>query len=49
MNALLKAKLVEFIKAWAMIDNIITAVFLISAILFFFGYATYSAAHKGRF
>ena len=42
-------RILEFAKAWTVAENIVTGIFLLLTILFFFGYAIYSAAHHVNF
>lgn len=49
MKANTKMKIAEFGRRWTTVENIITTCFLVLAILFFFGYAIYSAAHNVKF
>jgi hypothetical protein len=42
-------KIAEVGRAWTMIENSMAGNFLLLAILSFFGYAIYSAAHHVRF
>ena len=42
-------KIAELGRMWTMIDSSITGIVLFQSILFFFGYAIYSAAHHVRF
>jgi hypothetical protein len=49
MHKSLGTKLSEFIKAWTMVESIVTGIFFLSAILFIFGSAIYSAAHHVKF
>jgi hypothetical protein len=49
MDPSFRAKLLEFLKAWTMVEIIVRGTFYVLAILLFFGYAIYAATHHGRF
>ena len=42
-------KILAFGKTWTMAENIVTGILLVLAILFFVGYAIYTAAHNVKF
>ena len=49
INPSFRTKLLEFLKAWTMVEIIVRGIFYVLAILLFFGYAIYAATHHGRF
>ena len=49
MKADTKARVNQIARAAVTVDVVVYAIFLVLAILFFFGYAIYSAAHHVRF